>query len=128
MAEAPQAAAEADPIAPAQSRGLFRSPSFLAVGLVAAAICSIRGSRQTLVPLYASVEFALGPSRIGLLFTGLGLVGLVLIGPAGFAAPGDLTRPAARRAMAALPPRHSRFPALVRTLSTDPLINLPLVV
>lgn len=83
---AAEAAAEADPIAPADRRAFFRSPSFLAVGLIAAAIFSIRGSRQTLVPLYASEEFALGPSRIGLLFTGLGLVGLVLIGPAGVAA------------------------------------------
>lgn len=81
-----EAAAKADPIEPADRRAFFRSPSFLAVGLVAAAVFSIRGSRQTLVPLYASEEFALTASQIGLLFTGLGVVGLILIGPAGFAA------------------------------------------
>ncbi|MEM9561308.1 MAG: MFS transporter [Actinomycetota bacterium] len=83
---AAEAEAAAEPIDPRARRAFFRSPSFLAVGLVAAAVFSIRGSRQTLVPLYASEEFGLTAGRIGLIFTGLGIVGLVLIGPAGVAA------------------------------------------
>ncbi len=64
----------------------FRSRQFVAVGLISMAIFSIRGSRQSLVPLYASEEFGMGTSQIGLLFTGLGVVGLLLIAPAGWLA------------------------------------------
>ncbi len=83
---AAEAEAAAEPIDPRARRAFFRSPSFLAVGLVAAAVFSIRGSRQTLVPLYASEEFGLTAGQIGLIFTGLGVVGLLLIAPAGVAA------------------------------------------
>ncbi len=64
-------------------RQFFRSRQFVAVGLVSTAIFSIRGSRQTLVPLYANEVFDLTSGQIGLVFAGLGVVGLVLIGPAG---------------------------------------------
>ncbi len=67
-------------------RQFFRSRQFVAVGLVSTAIFSIRGSRQTLVPLYANEVFGLTSGQIGLVFAGLGIVGLVLIGPAGFLA------------------------------------------
>lgn len=68
------------------SGAFFRSGQFVAVGLVTMAIFSIRGSRQSLVPLYASEQFSLGTREIGLIFTGLGVVGLVLIAPAGWLA------------------------------------------
>lgn len=71
---------------PSPARQFFRSRQFVAVGLFSLAIFSIRGSRQSLVPLYASEEFALGAREIGLLFTGLGVVGLLLIAPAGWLA------------------------------------------
>lgn len=58
----------------------------VAVGIFSTSIFSIRGSRQSLVPLFASDEFSFGPGQIGLIFTGLGLVGLVLIAPAGWLA------------------------------------------
>ncbi len=67
----------------AVSRGFFRSRQFVAVGLFSMAIFSIRGSRQTLVPLYANEVFGLSSGQIGLIFAGLGIVGLVLIAPAG---------------------------------------------
>lgn len=64
-------------------RHFFRSRQFVAVGLVSTAIFSIRGSRQTLVPLYANEVFDLTSGQIGMVFAGLGVVGLILIGPAG---------------------------------------------
>lgn len=64
----------------------FRSRQFVAVGLVSMSIFSIRGSRQSLIPLYSSEEFGLSTGQIGLLFTALGVVGLVLIAPAGWLA------------------------------------------
>ncbi len=75
-----------DPPRAGAGRAFFRSRSFVAVGLVTMAIFSIRGSRQSLIPLYASEEFSLGTGQIGLLFTALGVVGLVLIAPAGWLA------------------------------------------
>jgi MFS family permease len=83
---AAEAAAADAPIDPGTGRAFFRSRSFLSVGLIAAAVFSIRGSRQALVPLYGSEAFDLSASQIGLIFTAIGLVGLVLIGPAGWAA------------------------------------------
>lgn len=66
---------------------LLRSTDFLAVGLVAFAVFSIRaGVRQTLVPLQLNREFGLEVAELGTLFTALGVVGIVLIGPAGWAA------------------------------------------
>jgi MFS transporter, DHA1 family, multidrug resistance protein len=81
-----EAAASSTPIDRSVRRAFFRSRPFVAVGLIAAAVFSIRGSRQALVPLYAAEEFGLSASRIGLIFTAIGLVGLVLIAPAGWAA------------------------------------------
>ena len=66
---------------------LLRSTDFLAVGLVAFAVFSIRaGVRQTLVPLQLNREFGLEVAELGTLFTALGVIGIVLIGPAGWAA------------------------------------------
>lgn len=66
---------------------LLRSVDFLAVGFVAVGVFSIRaGVRQTLVPLQLSESFGLEVSELGLLFTALGVIGLVLIWPAGWAA------------------------------------------
>ena len=66
---------------------VLRSVDFLAVGLVSFAVFSIRaGVRQTLVPLQLNQEFGLGVDDLGALFTALGFIGIVLIGPAGWAA------------------------------------------
>lgn len=66
---------------------LLRSVDFLAVGLVAFGVFSIRaGVRQTLVPLQLNQEFGLEVADLGALFTALGVIGIVLIGPAGWAA------------------------------------------
>lgn len=66
---------------------LLRSKDFLAIGLVAFAVFSIRaGVRQTLVPLQLNREFGLAVDELGTLFTALGIVGIILIGPAGWAA------------------------------------------
>jgi len=66
---------------------LLRSVDFLAIGLVAFGVFSIRaGVRQTLVPLQLNREFGLAVDDLGALFTALGVVGIVLIGPAGWAA------------------------------------------
>lgn len=63
------------------------SIDFIAVGLVSFAVFSIRaGVRQTLVPLQLNQEFGLGVDDLGVLFTALGFIGIVLIGPAGWAA------------------------------------------
>jgi MFS family permease len=79
-------AAESGTIGKAEGRAFFRSRRFVAIGLVTAAIFSIRGSRQTLVPLYANEAFGLTTGQIGLIFAGVGVVGLVLIAPAGWLA------------------------------------------
>jgi MFS family permease len=79
-------AASMDRVDRSVRRAFFRSRPFIAIGLVTASIFSIRGSRQTLVPLYGADEFGLGAGQIGLIFTGLGVVGLVLIAPAGWSA------------------------------------------
>ncbi len=66
---------------------LLRSPDFVAVGLVSAGVFSIRaGVRQTLVPLQLNEVFGLEVEELGVLFTALGVIGLVLIWPAGWAA------------------------------------------
>lgn len=63
------------------------SRQFVAVGIVTFAIFSVRsGFRQTLVPLVGVDKYGLDTGDLGLLFTALGIVGLVLIGPAGWAA------------------------------------------
>ncbi len=68
-------------------RSFVTSRQFVAVGLVSFAIFSIRsGVRQTLVPLAGVDQFGLDIGDLGLIFTGLGVVGLFLIGPAGWAA------------------------------------------
>ncbi len=63
-----------------------RSPSFLAIGFVSFAVFSIRaGARQTLVPLELSDTYDFSSGDIGLLFTVLGSIALLLIWPAGMA-------------------------------------------
>ncbi len=66
---------------------ILGSIDFIAVAFVSFAVFSIRaGVRQTLVPLQLNQEFGLGVDDLGLLFTALGVIGIVLIGPAGWAA------------------------------------------
>lgn len=66
---------------------LLRSVDFLAVGFVTAAVFSIRaGVRQTLVPLQLNQVFGVEVAELGVLFTALGVIGMVLIWPAGWAA------------------------------------------
>ncbi len=68
-------------------RSFVTSRQFVAVGVVSFAIFSIRsGVRQTLVPLAGVDQLGLDTGDLGLIFTGLGVVGLFLIGPAGWAA------------------------------------------
>jgi len=86
----------AGPLAGSESSGgpttvsrwsVLGSIDFIAVGLVSFAVFSIRaGVRQTLVPLQLNQEFGLGVDDLGALFTALGFIGIVLIGPAGWAA------------------------------------------
>ncbi len=66
---------------------LLRSVDFLAVGFVTASVFSIRaGARQTLVPLQLNQVFGVEVAELGVLFTALGIIGMVLIWPAGWAA------------------------------------------
>ena len=65
---------------------LLRSNDFLLVGLVTIGVFSVRaGVRQTLVPLQLSESFGLEVDQLGVLFTALGVIGVVLIWPAGAA-------------------------------------------
>ncbi len=77
-----------DEAAPLPSRfALLRSVDFLAVGFVSVGVFSIRaGVRQTLVPLQLNQSFGLEVAELGALFTALGVIGLVLIWPSGWAA------------------------------------------
>ena len=59
----------------------------MAIGLVTFSVFAIRtGFRQTLVPITATDRFGFDIGDLGLVFTALGIVGLVLIGPAGWMA------------------------------------------
>ena len=72
---------------PTPSRwALLRSSDFLLVGLVTVGVFSVRaGVRQTLVPLQLNDAFGLQVDELGVLFTALGVIGVVLIWPAGWA-------------------------------------------
>lgn len=85
--KAPEPAQAVAETGPAVSRwALLRSIDFWAVGLVAMAVFSIRaGVRQTLVPLQLSDVFDVEVTELGVLFTALGVIGMVLILPAGWA-------------------------------------------
>lgn len=66
---------------------LLRSSDFLAIGFVSIGVFSIRaGVRQTLVPLQLTNVFDVQVAELGVLFTALGVIGMVLIWPAGWAA------------------------------------------
>ncbi len=66
---------------------LATSKQFLAVGVVSFSIFAVRsGYRLTLVPLEGVDRFGLDTGDLGLIFTGLSAIGLVLIGPAGWVA------------------------------------------
>jgi len=80
--------AHPDPDAVKISRfALLRSSDFLAVGLVTIGVFSVRaGVRQTLVPLQLNQNFGVEVAELGLLFTALGVIGMVLIWPAGWGA------------------------------------------
>ncbi len=72
---------------PVSRFALLRSSDFLAVGFVTIGVFSIRaGVRQTLVPLQLTEVFGVEVAELGVLFTALGLIGMVLIWPAGWAA------------------------------------------
>ncbi|MEE9417247.1 MAG: MFS transporter [Acidimicrobiales bacterium] len=65
---------------------LLRSSNFLALGMVSIGVFSVRaGVRQTLVPLQLTQELGVEVAELGVLFTALGLIGIVLIWPAGWA-------------------------------------------
>jgi len=87
-ADARAAAAERAVDQPKISRfALLKSSDFLAVGFVSIGVFSIRaGVRQTLVPLQLNQVFDVQVAELGLLFTALGVIGMVLIWPAGWAA------------------------------------------
>lgn len=71
----------------AARREFMTSGQFVAVGLVTFAVFAIRsGYRQTLVPIAAADRFGYDTGDLGILFTLLGVIGLVLIGPAGWLA------------------------------------------
>ncbi len=73
--------------APQTRRDLLRSSQFLAVAAISFAVFGIRaGYRQTLVPLAAAERFGFDTGDIGLLFAAVGALGLITIGPAGWAA------------------------------------------
>lgn len=77
----------ADPSSAPSRFALLRSSDFLAVGFVTIGVFSVRaGVRQTLVPLQLNQVFGVEVAELGLLFTLLGLIGMVLIWPAGWAA------------------------------------------
>ncbi len=88
--------ASTDPASPGAATGkssqpsrfaLLRSTDFLAVGFVTIGVFSVRaGVRQTLVPLQLNQVFGVEVAELGVLFTLLGLIGIVLIWPAGWAA------------------------------------------
>jgi MFS family permease len=83
---APHAGPTGEGIRPSRF-ALLRSPDFLAVGFVSIGIFSVRaGVRQTLVPLQLNQVFGVDVAELGVLFTLLGLIGIVLIWPAGWAA------------------------------------------
>ena len=68
-------------------RAFVLSRQFVAVGVVTFAIFAVRsGFRQTLVPLVGVDNYGLDTGDLGLLFTALGVIGLLLVGPAGWAA------------------------------------------
>ena len=87
-AEARASAAERALDQPKISRfALLKSSDFLAVGFVSIGVFSIRaGVRQTLVPLQLNQVFGVEVAELGVLFTALGVIGMVLIWPAGWAA------------------------------------------
>lgn len=82
----------ADPIGDAIAiriarRRFVTSRQFVAVGLVSFSVFSIRsGYRQTLVPIEGADRFGFDTGDLGLLFALLGVIGLVLVGPAGWLA------------------------------------------
>jgi MFS family permease len=64
---------------------LLRSKPFLAVGAVALAVFFTRGTaRLTLIPLYGSEELGMTAGEVGLVLSGVALVNLVLVTPAGW--------------------------------------------
>lgn len=86
LASSPSEPTDSSAVTPSRF-ALLRSTDFLAVGLVSTAIFSIRaGVRQTLVPLQLNQVFDVQVAELGVLFTALGVIGMVLIWPAGWAA------------------------------------------
>ena len=68
-------------------RDFIWSRQFVAIGFVSFSIFALRsGFRQTLVPITATERFGFDTGDLGLAFTALGVIGLVLIGPAGWIA------------------------------------------
>ncbi|MDH4145740.1 MAG: MFS transporter [Acidimicrobiia bacterium] len=71
----------------AHLRAFARSPGFLAVSFITLSVFATRtGGRGVLVVLRGTDEFDLTPKDLGLLFTLTSLLGLVLVGPAGWIA------------------------------------------
>lgn len=81
------AVASSAPTATVSRFALLRSSDFLAIGFLSIGIFSVRaGVRQTLVPLQLTEIFGVEVAELGVLFTALGVIGIVLIWPAGWAA------------------------------------------
>jgi len=71
-------------VQPRASRPSFIGPTFFSLCFISAAMFATRaGSRATLVPLMAVDQFGLSEGELGAILGATGLVGIVLIGPAG---------------------------------------------
>ena len=68
-------------------RPLFRSKPFVAVAFVSLAVFFTRGTIQfTLIPLQGANDYGLSPGQIGFILSGIAGIGLVILGPAAWAA------------------------------------------
>lgn len=82
-----RSATDPPPPGPSGSWGFLTSRGFVVVAAMSVAMFATRaGTRATLVPLLAVDELAMSEGTLGLAFGVSGVMGLILIGPAGIAA------------------------------------------